>query len=225
MVASDMKEIMDYLGDAEGLDVHYLSNEKDFTTPYGVYAYAHPTAKVVLRIREIAKANGIYKNSKDWDSSDVAKVNSIVKTKYKEEILGLATDFYIDFTKSVHLEYFPKLARVAMYSMYANSPKRAWMSVQQSLLDMSASKAFNFKNPLSIVDGDYGSKTGNALKEFTDYLEFQDGSDKYGNLYFEALLLSNMKTQYIRMAIANPTEFLQYLKGWANRMDNLQRLR
>lgn len=225
MTKADMKEVMDYLATAEGTDVHYLNNEKDFTTPYGIYSYRHPEAKVVKRIRDIALANGIIKQSKDWGKEEISKINKIVKTQYADEIRDLATEFYLEFTSSVYLEYFPKLARVAMYSMYANSPKRAWMAVQQSLLDMRDSNSFKFSGELSIVDGDYGSKTGKSLKEFTDYLQVKNDSDKFGHLYFETLLLSNMKTQYIRLAVADPEKYLEYLKGWDNRMSALQRLR
>lgn len=225
MQKSDMNEVMDYLATAEGTEVHYLNNEKDFTTPYGIYSYRHPETKIVKRIRAIALSNGVISQSKDWTKEDIEKINNIVQTQYADEIRDLATEFYLEFTNSVHLEFFPKLARVAMYSMYANSPKRAWMAVQQSLLDMRDSDSFKFSGALSVVDGSYGSKTGDSLKEFTDYLQVKNDNDKFGHLYFETLLLSNMKTQYIRLALANPEKYLQYLKGWDNRMSALQRLR
>lgn len=224
MPKDDMKEVMEYLADAEGTKVHYLSTEEDFTAPFGIYAKAHPNSKIVKRIQAIAVANGIYKKSKKWNSKDIKKINFALKN-HTDEIYSLAVEFYRDFTKSAKLEFFPKKARVAMYSMYANSPKRAWKAVQQSLLDVRDGSPFSFTNRLSSVDGVYGSTTGKSLMEFRDYLVSKNDSDQFGGLYFETLLLSNMKTQYIRLALANPAKYLHFLKGWDNRMSKLQRLK
>ncbi|MCF6330300.1 MAG: hypothetical protein L3I99_01975 [Sulfurimonas sp.] len=208
-----MKALLDYLEKAEGTKVHYNKTEDDITTPYGIYAKVHPNAKLVLYIQKISKKIGIDSKSKKWSHKDLQKINEYLIGKEKK-VRALASAFYEEFLKNAHLDKFPQECQVAMFSIFTNSNTRAWRAVQQSIINIEESKMLKFGR-LSTVDGIYGRKTKNALivinKEFS----------KEGYMYFKTLMLSNMKTEYIKLATSSPRKFLIYLRGWDNRMNNL----
>jgi len=211
-----MKEVIAYLAKAEGTTVHRLKDEKDITAPYGIYRHAHPNAEIFKYLDNTAIALDIDEDSSKWSRSDIYEINDFLSTE-SEDIEELASDFYEEYLKPAHLELFPPLCRVAMFSMYTNSPKNAWKSVQQSLLDVDKNNLGN-NDDLSIVDGSFGRKTERGIIDVVQSL------NKQGHLYFETLMLSNMKTLYIRLAISNPDKYLKYLKGWDNRMNLLAKM-
>lgn len=216
-MANNINNVLDYLAKAEGLEIHYNSTEKDITSPFGIYRAQQPNADMFKFIDKIAQSVGVTSPSRSWTSIQLAQVNKEL-SKYSNEVRGLAEIFYTEFLKGAHLELFPAECTLAMYSMYTNSPLNAWKSVQESLLDMSKTGSFTFSGALSSVDGGFGDKTKNALSEILSK------GDTYLNYYLETLMLSAMKTIYIKIAIANP-EDIKYLIGWSNRMDKLAEMR
>ena len=211
-----MKQVLEYLAKAEGTDIVYLQNEKDITAPYGIYRHAHPDAEIFKFIDSVARSIGIEHKSNQWDIGKVKRVNTAL-VGMQDEIDKLVSEFYEEYLKPAHLELFPPLCRVAMFSMYTNSPKNAWKSVQQSLIDVDKNNLGN-NDDLSIVDGSFGRKTERGIIDVVQSL------NKQGHLYFETLMLSNMKTLYIRLAMSNPDKYLKYLKGWDNRMNLLAKM-
>lgn len=210
-----MIKLLNYLEEAEGIKIHYLEGEKDITAPYGIYKYSHPNANIFKYIDQIALTKGITKDSKYWNESEIATINKAID---KETIKKYAKEFYEEYLKDAHLDLFPDLCKIAMFSMFTNSRKKAWKAVQQSLIDIKKTGSMIFESPLSRADGDFGTKTAKALS----VVKFYNG---YAPLYFETLMLSNMKSQYIRLAAKNPDKYLKFLKGWDNRMNALSRIR
>ena len=208
-----MIKLLNYLSEAEGTEIHYLKGEKDITAPYGIYKYSHPKAEIFNYIRKIALTIGIVRESSSWSKVEISKVNKAID---KDIIKKLAEHFYKEYLKDAHLDLFPDLCKIAMFSMFTNSRKKAWKAVQQSLIDIKKTGSMPFEEPLSTIDGAYGRKTRIALS----VVKYYNG---FAPLYFEALLLSNMKTQYIKLAVKNPDKYLGFLKGWDNRMNALAR--
>lgn len=209
-----LDSVLNYLASAEGLEVHYNSSESDITSPYGIYRHQHPRAAIFNTIDSVAKSVGVSKPSRSWSRDDLARVNNGL-AKLGSEMRELAIEFYEDFLSDAMIESFPDECVLAMYSMYTNSPLNAVKAVQDSLLEIRAMNAVRFSGPLSIVDGVPGSKTKNAI------IDIRDMNEGYLNLYFESLMLSNMKSIYIKLALAN-SDNLKYLRGWDARMDKLQ---
>lgn len=215
-----MKEILEYLAKAESIEVHRISTESDITAPYGIARAKHPNADIFDTIDGIAESVGITDASKNWSENDIDKINAKIKrtVSYQTYIYSEAEDFYKEFLKGAHLELFPPECKVAMYSIYTNSPKGAWMSVQQSIRDLFSNRYVK-ANP--IADGACGKNTKSALNITTETLHNQ----RFSGHYFETLMLSNMKTYYAKLAVANPDKYLVSLKGWNNRMNELAKMR
>lgn len=214
---NNLNPLLDYLAVAEGLTVHYNKGETDITSPYGVYRADHPTADIFQLIDAAATKVGVPLNSKGWTSVQLNLVNNEL-AKYKSEVREFAKVFYQEFLKGAMVDFFPSECVIAMFSMYTNSPANAVKAVQDSLLELKAVGLVQFSGELSVVDGKVGKKTMQAL---TDIVK-QD--NQFLNYWLESLMLSNMKSIYIKLALANP-ENMKFLKGWDNRMDILQSIR
>ncbi len=209
-----MKELLEYLGKAEGLKIHYNELEKDITAPYGIYKYAHPDAKIFHYIEDIADELNMLKKSSYWDNKDIETVNQYLNM---DIIKSLANEFYEDYLENAHLELFPIDCKVAMFSMYINSQKGAWWSIQESIKQMKSTGSIVFEKPISPTDGSFGKKTDDALYDIST----QTDGTKFGGLYFETLMISNMRVYYDK--IINDNEALEkFEKGWNNRMSYLQ---
>jgi len=204
--------LMEYLYKAEGDEIHYNRNEKDITTPGGIYRYAHPDAEVFDYIDDVADEIGITSDSKHWGKRELNMMNIAVDP---DVMAGYVERFYDEYLKGAKLELFHGNAKIAMYSFYVNSPKQAWKAVQQALLDMVELGMLKdiTKDMLSRVDGRYGRKTEVALNSV-------HVSDKMFGMY----ICNAMKTRYTRLVAARPKKFLQYAKGWDNRVNEIVRL-
>ena len=208
-----MKEIMDYLYKAEGDTVHYNENEKDITSPGGVYRYAHPDARVFKIIDRVAAKLGIVYDSKHWTKVVLNRINEYIADNkdVQDEIYQATVEFYEGYLKGARLELFPSECHVAMMSMYTNSPKGAWMSVQNSIIHLVKSEQIELSmDDISVADGFYGNKTKKALEHAVS---------KVDPMYLETLMLFNMLQYYVKLD--NPT----YIKGWMNRLDKLASIR
>ena len=70
-----------------------------------------------------------------------------------------------------------------------------------------------------VEDGVLGRTSEAALETITRFI----GKSKEGALYFETLILLSMSKIYAELAVANPTKYLIYLRGWNNRLEALSR--
>ena len=200
--------ILDHLAKAEGIKVHYNTGEKDITAPYGIYKYRHKDAGIFKYISTVAILKDIYKDTNQWDKSNIAVVND---TMDNDEVRELAYEFYYGYLRNAHLQDFPKECVVAFADMFTNSPTMAMESVQEALVKLDHNPIENF-NALSSIDGKYGAKTREALLIV--------GDNKQGML-LKSFMISAMKSNYVKLAIGDTGKYLQYLKGWTNRMDRL----
>ena len=204
------KKLLTYLYEAEGGKVHYNKGEVDITSPGGIYRKSHPNARIFVYIDSVAKNIGITSPSKLWGKKTLRMVNRQLDM---DRVDILLSRFYNEFLESAHLEEFPTEATVMMYSLYINSPKRAWKAVQQAIRDMVQSRVIiSDLSATSTVDGVYGRKTANMLALID--------ADEVGG-EFKMYIASAMKTQYIKLALARPKKFMRYLKGWDNRVNKL----
>ena len=209
-----MNDIIEYLAKAEGDMLHRNKGEGDITSAYGIYRVAHPDANIFKYYDSVAESISIYERSNEWTTAEIAKIDEYTD---KEKVRELAEDFYSNYLSGAHLEQFPKGCRLIMYSAYVNSPKLAWKAVQMSIRNMVNSKeTFMNIQDVSIVDGAYGNKTRIALSNIKDVVY---------PLYLETLIISNMKTLYIRLANNNQDKYFKYLVGWDNRVSAMQSIR
>jgi hypothetical protein len=215
-----MKEIIEYLKKAEGVTVHRLAGEKDVTAPLGIYKHVHPKAKIFELLDVIALECGIVEDSKNWNKSDISAINKRIEDKgYFPKIEELAKEFYEEYLEAAHIEYFPKQAKLAMFSMFTHSSKNSFKAVQAAINSFVSSKHINYKG--IEVDGIYGSDTNNGLiqiKLLADEIPF------LGYL-FEATMIFEMSRIYGQLVVRNPEKYLKYLNGWNNRLDKLLDMR
>ena len=197
MAVDKFELLMDYLAKAEGVTVHRNSTETDITSPYGVYRVSHPKADIFTLVDAAARAVGVTTSSDKWTKSQIDLVNKELD-KYKTEVREFAKSFYISFLKPARAELFPAECMLAIFSMYVNSPANAIRAVQNSLIEMRDTGSFHFTGVLSTEDGVMGGKTENALKDIAKE------NISYLNYYLEALMLSNMKSIYVNLALVNP---------------------
>ena len=214
---NNLDDLLDYLAVAEGKEVHYNEGEVNITTAYGIYRASHPKADIFTLIDAVATKVGVSLDSSKWGKAQMGLVNKEL-AKYQTEVREFARVFYSEFLKGAMIDFFPSECVMAMFSMYTNSPSNAVKSVQDSLLELKAVGLVSFSGELSVVDGQVGKKTMQALADIVK----QD--NQFLNYWLESLMLSNMKSIYIKLALANPDN-LKFLKGWDNRMDILQSMR
>ena len=223
----NIEKVLDYLQTEEGSTIHRNKTESDITTPYGIYRDKHPDAEIFDYIDSIGRELKFPKKTRDWTKGNINSFNELMShnKSIKTEMRNLARLFYLNYLKGVHLELFPEECQVAMYSMYTNSQEGAWISVQNAIIDIY--KTFNLEvtelptQKLSPPDGDYGTKTRDAMI----YLNDRFKTEFIYPYYLESLIISNMKTYYAKLAVKSPTKFLKYLDGWNNRVNRLQEMR
>lgn len=204
--------VLAYLYQKEGRTIHRNSTESDITSPGGIYRAKQPYAKIWKYIDDKAVSMGYMMPSTEWteevmdiitDNLDMATVDRMV------------TGFYTEYFKKLHLELFRDNTKIAAISMYTNSQKGAWISIQKAIRDMVRNNMMpGIMQETSKPDGVFGSKTEKFLKRIIDL------SIVHQEL-FKAYMVSNMKTYYIRLADSNPEKYLEYLVGWDNRVEDL----
>jgi len=211
------KPLITYLLEVEGSKVHRLKNEPDITTMCGISRVAHPDALIFKVIDSLARDIHITKDSNKWTESDLDHLNThIVKTNSTKRLLELVDEFYTTYNKGARLHLFPKECIVTMFSLYTNSPKYSWKSVQDAINAMYTLNKIELPKKL-VSDGIFGRNTSKGLKKIT---ELCNDNNEIGQL-FELLILSNMSRYYAILVAKNPDKYLPYLIGWNNRLQRL----
>jgi len=184
--------IMKYLATAEGLHLHWNSNEKGFTTMYGVYAYSFPRAEPVRLANAYAVENGFRNITK----SNVHKVDASLTLEQRRALKDAIFRFYTrNFMNEEVNEYLGNKSALSFFSNSVNGGMGRGYKSLQSALRVSA-------------DGKFGKGSFRALKSF-------DGSDDQLN----AGILGYMYNFYVRLA--KKLKFKRYFKGWVNRLVGL----
>jgi hypothetical protein len=215
-IPSQFQVLLDNIKEAESGKLHRNKNELDVTNGWGVYrgkGLGKDFEPLWEYIDGVAK-NVTDKSSKDWTKDDIEKIEALLDKSTEEELSYL---FYTEYFKNAHLDLFHKDLVILMANLYTNSPKGAWMSVQEGLRDIVKDSILPIPlKDTSIVDGDFGDKTRKALVKF---LEIADRKDV---IIFKKSILLAMKSYYMDLAIGNPDKFLMYLNGWDNRIEDLE---
>lgn len=213
-IPNNYSKLLDNLLDVEGGRLHKNSTEVDITNRYGIYRGS--------------KAGRAFKPLWDYVDAEAKKVTSLPSNKWTDElslkvnavldpnrVRYLSYLFYKKYFAGAHLDLFHSDLVILMANLYTNSPRGAWMSVQEALRDIQRDGILHvpFKK-LSGVDGDFGDKTRNAL------LEFLKTADRKDIIIFKKSILLSMKSYYIDLAVGNPDKYLIYLNGWDNRMED-----
>ena len=207
-------KLLEYLGKAEGIEIHRNPTETDITTMFGIYRAVHPTAEVFILIDTIAKKIGISIDSTKWGTDELNQINSFINSnsEVKENVTDFIIAFYDDYLKNAHLELFHENCIVSMFSMFVNSPLLAWKSVQFAINTfISQGMIDNF--PL-VEDGSFGEKTKIASEKINEVIK----KDYSSSLIFESNMLFAMSINYASLAKSNPDKYLPSLVGWGNRL-------
>jgi len=217
-----MKILLDYLANAEGTEVHYNKGEDNITAPYGIYKKGNEDARAFTVIKVICEKIELTKDTKRWSRADVETFNKAAKG-YGNEFRATAAEFYRGYLENSPYLILPDLVKLSFFSIYVNSKKLAMKSLQQAIIDLNSNGIIKLTN-ISKPDGVYGPKTRGTILAVNGMIKEQAHSDIV-ELYFESLMLSNMKSAYIDLAVSKPKKFLRYLSGWDNRMNKLLRIR
>lgn len=210
--------LMDHLEKVEGTKVHRNETEADITSPYGIYKLNFANDPIFAYIDQIAREVGIIKPSYQWTQNDMYYINqNIAQTNKLPYIKKLAESFYDRYTRNLPLDKLPELCQVTAFSLYVNSSLNASKAIQMAC--NSLIKVYGLSISPLIEDGVLGRTSEAALETITRFI----GKSKEGALYFEALILLHMSKLYAELAVANPTKYLIYLRGWNNRLEALSR--
>jgi len=217
-MTKQMYTLMEYLAQAEGTIIHYNSMEHDITSMYGIYRHAHPSAAIFKEIDYLTFKLGIKEESCNWQEKDLDFINNYINKdeKLNDKFLGLAIDFYKDYLRLARLEMFHKDCVIAMFSMYTNSPKLAWKSVQYAINTMNRNGFVDYKR--TTEDGIFGSNTQKGL----DKCLYACNTRENVGLLFESYMLLGMCAEYSLLIKSNPEKYMIYSIGWDNRMKELQ---
>ena len=202
---SNIDKLVESLRTVEGDKVHYNKGEEDITSPFGIYRKQHPSASIFSYLDEVASNNNISKPSKEWNTDEIKIVNDNLDNN---KVFELAKDFYKDFT-NLDLDKLPIQTSLAYFNIFTNTPLGANKAIQKAVngvIDL-----FKLDNPKLKIDGVIGNKTKEAVYSAASR------DDKL----FKILFLLGVEDYYIDLAIKNPDKYLQYLKGWNNRVNNL----
>lgn len=216
-----LKDILRKLRQAEGGRLHKNSGEEDITTGYGIYRHAYPNDEVFKYVDQVAASLGINKPSKTWTNEEIKKVDNMMDDEIE---LDYSLSFYETYFKGLEFEnMFPCLV-YPFANIYTNSRKKAIESLQRSCnhyvkISYIAPLFPNWKD--IDTDGLIGPATRNAIKEITKVVTAtKDNPEVYGNLFLY-LFLSDVKSEYIDLAVANPNKYVKFLNGWDNRVNFL----
>lgn len=203
---SNIQQLVKLLKEVEGDKIHYNKGEKDITSAYGIYRYSQPDAKIFTYIDAIAKGLGIPKPSKDWNKEEIEKVNSNID---KEKEFDLAVDFYKSFSP-LDLDQLGLELAYAYFNIYTNTPKGANIAMQAMINSYIKNHKLNYK--ILDEDGILGPKSKNLIYDVVK--RYRDRELKLAFLVFA-------NDNYIKLVVNNPDKYLQYLKGWDQRVNNL----
>jgi hypothetical protein len=211
-------EILDYLGKAEGLTIHKNKGEKDITSPYGVYKYAHRDAKIFDYIDQLLLEHSIHRETHELLHSDYDILNATIERapEVAAEMRRLASEFYDEYFSKIYLDLIPQEAQLTFLSVYTTSQYGGQKSVQAAINDLISNKEIN--NPKLSEDGVFGAKTKQALEKV--YAKAQKENQYFG-LWFEEKILRHTVMYYDKLAIEDPGEYKRFYKGWRNRLEAL----
>ena len=216
IIPEQYKKLLDNLKEAEGGDLHRNSNELDVTNGWGVYrgkGLGRNFKPLWDHIESVAVEISS-EPSNQWSKNECELIDNLLDKEIEEKLSYL---FYKDYFKNAHLDLFHKDLVILMSNLYTNSPEGAWMSVQEGLRDIVNDGILPIPmNDMSIVDGDYGRKTRDAL------IKFKEIADRKDVIILKKSILLAMKSYYIDLSVGNPDKFLRYLNGWDNRMEDLE---
>lgn len=204
--------ILEELKKVEGDILHYNNGEDDITAPYGILRSEHPEASIFKYIDIVAEENGFTDESKLWNKEVIKVINDMLD---KDVIKDLVIEFYKEFLLKVNLHKFTEHNLIAAVSLYTNSPRRMWKSVQSTINKFNSNTWIDYEKQL--VDGYYGKNTSDGLDLIGNIVE---ENDIYGYL-FEALMVSHMQLEYAKLVVSNPDKYLEFLNGWNNRVTSL----
>lgn len=211
-----IEPILDYLAQAEGLELHRNETEDDITSPYGIYKSIHPNEEIFNYIKTIGEDFGFPKNTRDWSKENINTFNELMSynQSIQTEIRNLARIFYLEYYSSIHLDLFPEEAQLAFISMYTTTTKHSKIAVQKTLQEIHKNGFINTK--ITDFDGIFGKiETIPALKE-SQQIYKKEGL--FYGLWFEQKMITQMILHYDKLAIENPQEYKRYYKGWRDRM-------
>lgn len=217
----NLSKLMDRLAEDESTEIHRNSKESDITTMYGIYRSIHPRAKIFKEIDKLADSLDLPSSSKDWNKEDINTINTFINSSSSltQKFYLLAENFYRAFFRYARLHLFPKDCVIAMASMYANSPRLAWESVQFAVNCMSKNKLTTV-NKIS-VDGGFGNQTKRAMIKTLETIQ----SSKHLGLLFESYMLMGMAARYSILIKRDPDKYMPSSTGWDNRLIDLMESR
>lgn len=208
--------LLDNIKQAESGNLHRNPKETDITSGWGIYKGGKAGASFTPIWEYIDSLAAVVTDQPShlWTNDDIEAIDKLID---KDKELELSYEFYKEYFKDARLHLFHKDLVVLMSNLYTNSPKGAWSSIQEGLRDVSKDKILPMPlNELSIVDGSFGAKTERALNKFLEVADWKDV------LIFKKSVLMAMKTYYTGLIASNPDKFLEYSKGWDNRMETLE---
>lgn len=209
---------LDHVKESEGGYIHRNKKESDITNSYGIYR-GRPAGAAMTDLWDYIEDVGssiTTSPTNQWSGATIATVEALLDDKVEKY---LSYKFYEKYLKGARLELFPRELVLIMSNLYTNSPKGAWMSVQEALRDISKDGILPIPlSDLSIVDGDFGNKTRDSLLEF---MRIADWKDK---IIFRKAILLAMKTYYSNLIASNADKFLINIRGWNNRVEELEHI-
>lgn len=207
------EKLLSSLFEFEGGKLHYNSKEHDITNAYGIYRYQQPKAELWKYIDSLAV--GITtKPSSQWDETIVNKINSKIDKNKERELSYL---FYKDFFKGAYLESFHEDLVILICNLYTNTPLGATKAIQEALNDCYKYGIFIAdKSEVPPVLGKFGPQTRTAVEKFSQNADWKD------IIIFKNCALLYMKTYYAELVIDKTATMIPNLRGWNNRMEELQ---
>ena len=192
------EKILSYLGNAEGVVIHWNKGESALTTPYGVYAKSFPNSKPVKYVQALAvKYTGSKIRARRL--SEISKVNVSLTLKEKEKLKDLCWDFYKD--NFIHEDVIPLLdskSNLSYFSCSVNGGRRRGAKVLQTAVKAKS-------------DGMIGKGT---LRKISKAVK--------NNIDINKGILDAMKRYYDYLIRVNPAKFKRFRNGWYNRIKGLR---
>jgi len=208
---------MEYLGEAEGLYIHFNAGEKTFTTPYGVYSsewvMSEPVSFVIdLYYKYILKKELRTKNISAKERKALLKritpkivdeMRPHIKSEERYKLRDLTFSFYMEnfVNKDIEKIFDKKKFSIASLILFSNGVNAGFSRGVKCL-----QAALNIT-----MDGIVGPHTLKSIEEYT-------GTQKR----LGDLMLDEMERFYENLIRGNPNRFSRFKNGWHNRIYNLR---
>lgn len=217
-IPTNYQIFLDHIEKAEGGYLHKNEKESDITNSFGIYkgGVAGGNCKDLWEYIEIVAEPITTTPTHEWTPETVAAVEPLIDDRVERY---LSYKFYEKYLKGARLHMFPPELVLVMSNLYTNSPKGAWMSVQEALRDISKDGISpTALADLSTVDGSFGDKTEKSLLAFMSIADWKD------ILIFKKSILLAMKTYYSELIAHNADKFLVNIRGWNERIEELEHI-